>query len=130
MRRKVRPALPGPALPRALVPAVSASRLPTAAALALALAGLGCSAPTQEAIVAEPLPTKPLQAPTSQVAPTPTTGSAPLAPPIEPDPVDVDGEIPAVTPVPVKPPPPTAPPAPSTKPPKLGGKPMAAHPSI
>lgn len=136
MRRKVRPSLPAP-LPRPLVPApvpaLTGSRLPTAAALALALAGLGCSAPTPEGIAADPVRGARIANTAPTTAPTSATGGGPVAPPIEPDPIAVDGEAAMVTPVPVAPPPPPTPkvtPTPSFHPPKTAGKPMAVHPSI
>lgn len=123
MRRKVRPALPPP-VARPLSPAAAVTCLPTAAAIALALAALGCSAGTQDSIGADPVRTSVLSAPSASpsttAAPTPSIAPAANGP-------DVEGEMPAVKAVPV---PPVIGPAPSSKPIKLGGKPMNPHPSI
>lgn len=126
MRRKTSPSpLPtrGPARP--LRAASATSVLPTAAAIALALAELGCSTKTVDAIAADP-------AVTTKPAPVPSTSPTPaLSPYLPPEPHELDGEMPMVKPTPsatatIKKPPAVAP---STKPPKLGGKPMPTHPT-
>jgi hypothetical protein len=72
---------------------VYASVLPTAAALAVLLAG--CSTPTFETVAADPVTTK-------KSAPLPAPAPSPSAKPyIEPEPGDVDGEMPYVKPTPV-----------------------------
>lgn len=125
MRRKVRPALPPP-VARPLSPAAAVTCLPTAAAIALALAALGCSAGSQDSIGADPVRTSVLT--TTSATPSSTATTAPSIPPAANGP-DIEGEMPAVKVVPV-PPPPVIGPAPSSKPIKLGGKPMSPHPSI
>jgi len=97
MRRKVGQHFVGGSGARALSPARFASWLPTAASIAVALAG--CSTPTLEVIAADPA-TKKMSAP----APAPSPSVAPSASVfIEPDPGDVDGEIPYVKPTHGKP---------------------------
>ncbi len=113
MRRKVRPALPAP-VARPLSPAAVVTCLPTAAAIALALAALGCSAGSQDSIGPDPV-----RAAFATPPPSATPVVAPSIPPAAHGP-DLEGEMPAVKAVPV----------PSSKPIKLGGKPTNPHPSI
>ncbi len=79
--------------PRSLTPARAGSLLPTAAAIAIAVASIGCSAPTLDVIAADPA-TKPASAPAPSPAPSPT-------PYLEPDPHDIDGDVAYVKPAPV-----------------------------
>jgi len=94
MRRKLPArALARPSCARPLRPVLTASVLPTAAALAVLLAG--CSTPTFETVAADPVTAK-------KTAPLPApTPSASVTPYIEPEPGDVDGEMPYVKPTPV-----------------------------
>jgi len=95
MRRKTSPAVfarpSGP--PRPLRPARMASFLPTAASIALAL---GCSTPTLDTIVADPVRTGNTPAPTVSPAPS-------ASPYIDPEPYELEGKIANVKPVPVAP---------------------------
>lgn len=79
---------------RALRPARSSALLPTAAALALALAAVGCSAPNVDVAVADPV---------GQTLPA--ASAAPSAQYIEPapEPYELDGDVVSVKPVSVKP---------------------------
>jgi hypothetical protein len=83
--------------PRSLGPASrrGAALLPTAASLAVALASFGCSTPTLDAIVADPV-NKTVSAPAPSPAPSPT-------PYLEPDPHELDGDVVSVKPTPVAP---------------------------
>jgi hypothetical protein len=91
MRRKSQQPFARGADTRPLRPARAASWLPTAASLAVALAG--CSTPTLEGIAPDPATAKTVTAPAP--APSPSTSASAF---IEPDPGDVDGEIPYVKP--------------------------------
>ncbi|MBI2389736.1 MAG: hypothetical protein HYV09_09080 [Deltaproteobacteria bacterium] len=128
MRRKTSPSPILRGSSRPLRPAHATSVLPTAAAIALALAELGCSTKTVDAIAADPqVVAKPVKA-----TPAPSASPA-LTPYLPPDPHDVDGEVAFVKPAPstsasaTKKTPAIAP---TAKPPKLGGKPMPTDPTI
>jgi hypothetical protein len=122
MRRKIGPIpLPRAASPRPLHAAAVRAGLPTAAALALALAGLGCSGePTNiasDGVVVSKI--EPKNDPKVEPSTSSSAGS------IDPTPVPLPGE-PAIVVPPPPPPRPRPKPAiaPSTEHPKLGGKPM------
>jgi hypothetical protein len=128
MRRKTspNPIVRGDAS-RALAPAVRSTALPTAAAIALALAAWGCSAPMEDGLRPDPISIK-------QAPPVPAPSTKAATNPIPPDPVSVDGEAPMVKPTPVtsatvKKPFIGGPRPPETKH-KLAGKPAVVHPSI
>lgn len=99
MRRKFPPQpLARPTATRPLSSARSASRLPTAAALAIALASLGCGQRGED-VTADPVAVK--TAPVS--VPTPTAPSASAGPglnAIDPEPHALAGEPAIVAPVP------------------------------
>jgi hypothetical protein len=123
MRRKLAPIpLKRSEISRPLVAAVVRAALPTAAALALALAG--CSGVEPEtAISADKVTTK--VAPVPSVEPSASASSTPA---IDPTPIPLPGEAMIVVP-----PPPiasVAAPTPSTKPHKTAGKPAPVHPTI
>jgi hypothetical protein len=84
--------------PRSLCPASrrGAAFLPTAASLAVALASFGCSTPTLDAIVADPVKNT-VSAPP---APSPTPSAVPY---LDPDPHELDGDVVSVKPTPVAP---------------------------
>ncbi|MGZ3420611.1 MAG: hypothetical protein ACXVEF_32540 [Polyangiales bacterium] len=102
MRRKHPPApfQRNQGISRPLQPARSSSFPPTAAALAFALAGLGCSAPTADVVGADPVTPAKVSAP---IASTPPAVSGGASAHIEPDPFpyELDGDVAAVKPVPV-----------------------------
>ncbi len=96
MRRKMSPsALARHSRSRPLAPARTASFLPTAASLALAL---GCSTPSLDGIVADPATTKSAQQAVSAAPPIASSSGY-----IEPEPYDVDGEVTYVKPASKKP---------------------------
>jgi hypothetical protein len=119
MRRKLPPnplAKPEGA-PRPLVAAAFRMALPTAAALALALAGMGCSGAEPEGAISADKVTI-----TKSVPSVEPSASASTTPAIDPTPMPLPGEMMIVSPPP--------PPVPSTKPHKTAGKPANIHPSI
>jgi len=114
LRKKIGPApLARSHEPRSLAPALRGSRLPTAAALALALAGVGCTLPVQDGVGPDP-----------SARARATLGAMPSASAssgaIDPEPHALPGEAPMV----VAPPPP-----PRSKPHKTAGKPMIVTPT-
>lgn len=112
--------------PRVLQPQqprrTAGSVLPTAAALALALAGLGCST-ASEGITPDLPTTKSAAVSTTTASAAPTTTASEKPGRVDPTPVAMPGEPAMVvpTPTPHKP----VGPAPSAK--KLAGKPMIVH---
>jgi hypothetical protein len=81
---------------RSLRPArVQSLFLPTAASIAVALASMACSTPTLDVIAADPA-NKAMSAPPPAPAPSPSPSVAPY---IEPDPHDIDGDVAFVKPV-------------------------------
>ncbi len=114
MRRKVSPSPLSNAhrAPRPLAPFAASGRsgtaLPKAAAIAFALAAVGCSSPlplANEAIAPDPAGSaKPAPAP----SPTPAASTS-ATPPIEPVPHEIEGGISLVKPIPSLPKPPSTP---------------------
>ncbi len=96
MRRKLPPSpLPRSTVVRPLSAAFSGSRLPTVAALAVALSSLGCASRGDE-VQPDPIATKaPLVVPSATAAPT---SSGPGLNVIDPEPHELAGEIAIVTP--------------------------------
>jgi hypothetical protein len=120
MRRKLAPnPLKKAEVSRPLVAAVVRAALPTATALALALAG--CSGVEPESAISADKVTSKL-APMPSVEPSASTSAA-----IDPTPIPLPGEAMIVVPTPV---PSVAAPVPSTKPHKTAGKPMPVHTTI
>jgi hypothetical protein len=93
MRRKISQPFARGVGVRPLRPAPASSWLTTAASLAVVLAG--CSTPTLEGIAPDPATAKTVTAPAPAPSPAPSTSASAF---IEPDPGDVDGEIPYVKP--------------------------------
>ena len=123
LRKKVGPApISRASAPRSLAAATTRSALPTAAALALALAG--CAIPVQDGVSPDPITRTGAKIQVS----APST-SASIAP-IEPTPHALPGEAPMVIPAP----PPSASVAPCPIPPsgahKTAGKPSIVKPTI
>lgn len=115
----------GRGLARPLAPASVTSALPTAAALALALAAFGCSMPMEDGLRPDPVMMKKAPPP-----PAPSASTTAPALNIEPDPHELDGDVAVVKPKPV----PSAtvkPFIPGPKPSgihKTAGKPAIVHP--
>jgi hypothetical protein len=103
---------------RPLSPARVSSCLPTAAALALMLAGFGCSMPIDDGVRPDPVN------PSTIKKQSPAPSASPSA--IQPDPHELDGDVAVVKPVPV---PTVKPYVPGPKPiHKTAGKPVNVHP--
>lgn len=126
MRRKPIPSpLERPSRVRPLVPAKGTSRLPTAAALAVALAAFGCSIPMEDGLRPDPVMKK-----AAPAAPAPSPSASPGLNNLEPDPHELDGDVAMVKPAPIPKPvlkPYTPGPSPSGKH-KTAGKPAIVHP--
>ncbi len=97
MRRKTSPSPLTPRVgpPRELRPVKGMSFLPTTAALALALAGVGCSTAALDTVGPDPITTPKPPPP----APSPSASASPF---IAPHPHDIEGGISTVKPPPAK----------------------------
>lgn len=96
MRRKLQPApLTGTAIARPLRPVRIGSFLPTAAAVALSLAALGCSGAISDGVGPDPVTAPKRSQP--EPAPAPSTSTS-TAPHIAPEPHQLDGETAMVRP--------------------------------
>ncbi|MBI2389005.1 MAG: hypothetical protein HYV09_05245 [Deltaproteobacteria bacterium] len=111
-------------LARVLAPATRASRLPTAAALAIALAGAGCLLPEDESVRADPA-TRSVQ--TIKAMSSAKSAKADAGPMIDPDPMPLPGEAAIVLPAPVPSPVPSPVSPVSSTHPRVAGRMPAIH---